>query len=442
MHEWNVLEDKEEDAGDDERVRRDGSYLSELAADLDTDTIQGTRVLGAEAVQGGHPLLRKDTCEEGAHHAPNAVELEDIQTLIDTEELVETLDRRADDTSEEANQGSDPNRDETCGRSDADKTSDGTRASTHDAEFALGADEIDKHPAENTAGGSGVGVEGGHHGTDSGVKRRSTIETEPSEPDENGTKKYKSWVMGFVVYPLTLVVTLSKNESVSQRSPTTGDVDRASSSKIEGWQVVQPAIGVPCPACDWAVNNGGPEEGKDQRWKDAATLEGASNHDLDSAGAEQHLIEAEDDLGDVDRAGRGSGDNVLHAEVGQVTNEGVGSARVGKRVTPEHPLEADAVSDISTCQSLHVRGMDLHAADHEGLEQHGQSRLSPGKAAIHETDTGDDQPNDGTAEQEVGVVELKSRVLSIDIDIERVAAIRLARVEDGLAAVSVVVQMR
>jgi len=47
--------------------------------------------------------------------------------------------------------------------------------------------------------------------------------------------------------------------------------------------------------------------------------------------------------------GRGGDDDVLQAEVIEVADEGASRSRVGERVTPEHPLEADPVFRISAC---------------------------------------------------------------------------------------------
>ena len=97
--------------------------------------------------------------KEGAYHSTNAMELEDVKTLIDAEPLVEILERRTDHRSQEPNDGGEPERYVASGGSDADKTSNRTLTSANDGEFALGADVVDENPAEDTAGGGEVCVE-------------------------------------------------------------------------------------------------------------------------------------------------------------------------------------------------------------------------------------------------------------------------------------------
>ena len=122
------------------------------------------------------------------------------------------------------------------------------------------------------------------------------VETEPAEPDENSAQEDKRWVVWLAVRGLTRVLSLAEHEGVSKGRATRSNVDWSSTSKVERWEVKEPAIGVPCPARDWAVDNGSPAECEDQGWQDSATLEGATNDKLDGDGAEEELVEHEDDF--------------------------------------------------------------------------------------------------------------------------------------------------
>ena len=95
----------------------------------------------------------------------------------------------------------------------------------------------------------------------------------------------------------------------------------SAASVVKRRQVEEPSVRVPSPGGNRAVDDRGPAEGKDQTGQDAATFEGASDQDLDGTGAEQQLVEAEDDLWDVGVAGRGCRRDVLQAEVGHVADE-------------------------------------------------------------------------------------------------------------------------
>lgn len=91
--------------------------------------------------------------------------------------------------------------------------------------------------------------------------------------------------MRFSVAWLVDVLALSKNEGIRKSTPAAGNVDRSTSSKVERWEIVEPAVGVPCPACNRAVDDCGPEEAKYQAGDDATTLERATDHNLYSASA-------------------------------------------------------------------------------------------------------------------------------------------------------------
>lgn len=195
-------------------------------------------------------------------------------------------------------------------------------------------------------------------------------------------------------------------------------MDRAATSEVKRWKVVQPSIGVPGPACNWAVDDRSPAESEDHGGHDATTLEATTDNEDDCANAEKHLVEAEDDLREEDRAGRGSGNDVLHAKVCEVTNERVRRARVGQRITPEHPLEADPAFDQQTDLFHLLHPVYLHSSDCERLKQQGERRLAARQTTVKETDTGDDEPDEEATDYQIDVVELEAGILGVDILIQ------------------------
>lgn len=136
-------------------------------------------------------------------------------------------------------------------------------------------------------------------------------------------------------------LSLSEYQSIGQGRATTGDVDRATTSIIERRQVIQPAAAVPGPAGDGAVNDGGPPETEEQRRDDTTALESTTNHDHDCADAEEQLIQAKDNLGKIGATRGRCSRNILKTEVCEISDEWAGCSRIGKRITPEHPLEGD-----------------------------------------------------------------------------------------------------
>ena len=216
MHAGNVLEDEQQDARDNKRVGRDGSDLGELLANLHAVAVDTTRG-GGGTIESADLLVGKDTGEERSHHAADAVQLEDIETFVDVQPVVQILKRSAGDSCEESDDSCEPDRYVASGGRDTDEASDSTLTGADNGEASLGADVVDNDPADSTGRSGNVGVEGGVpvnrisscsdmnsrqcclHGTNGGIEGGTTVESEPTEPDEDRTKENESGVVGFAV---------------------------------------------------------------------------------------------------------------------------------------------------------------------------------------------------------------------------------------------------
>jgi len=294
------------------------------------------------------------------------VELEDVKTVVDAKPVIDVLKKSADNGSQESDHGSEPRVNITSSRSNTDKTSNGTLASTNNREATLVTDGINKNPTKDTSRGSNLGVEGSHHTTNGSVKSTSTVEAEPTKDNEDGADKHEGRVVRLVFSVMILGGSLAESQSVSKSGPTRCDVNGTATSLngsqqsslqsrtrtyiVERRKVEEPAIGVPCPASDRAVDNGAPAEGEDEGRQNATTLESTTDDNLYCASGEEKLIKTEDDLRKDSTARRGSSGNISQAEVGHVADEGAGSATEGKTVTPEHPLESHDGTDHHTLE--------------------------------------------------------------------------------------------
>lgn len=187
--------------------------------------------------------------------------------------------------------------------------------------------------------------------------------------------------------------------------------------------VEQPPVGVPRPARDGAVHNRRPEEAKHNRRHDAAALKGAAHQDLHGARAEQQLVEAEQDVGEVGAADRRARHDAAQQKVAQVADEGARRLGVGQRVAPEHPLDRD-------------RGRH-----HEALEEQRQRRLAPRQAAVEEADARDDEPHEARAKGNVHGVVLEPGKGRVDVHLERVSAPGVVGVDGGLGRQRVLVDV-
>lgn len=176
---------------------------------------------------------------------------------------------------------------------------------------------------------------------------------------------------------LIVMLSLSQDHRVCQCRPARGNVDRPTACEVEGGKVVEPAVAVPGPACDGTVDDRGPTECKDETGDDTSTFERAADNDLYGTCAEEHLVQAEDNLGDVNASRRRGRNDIFKAEVGEVADEGVRGARVGKGVAPK-PTDRRQQS----CRVTHNFNSNSHplerrdSCDHQALEQKCKGRLS------------------------------------------------------------------
>jgi hypothetical protein len=297
VHARDILQDSKKYEGNDERVGRDSSNLSELFSHLNTVSIDTAWCL-SNTIKGRDPGLGEDAGADGTDHTADTVELEDIHALIDTNPLIKIGAESTDDGGDEADGAGDPWRNVTSCWCNANETGNGTAASSDNGELALVSDVVDEDPAENTGRGGSVGVECSHHGPDCTVDRRSTlfrvrtcssflsclpledligkktyVKAEPSKPNENSAEEDQSGVVWLGVRLLTSVLSLAQDGSIGKGAPSGTDMDRSSTGEIQARKLKQPTVGVPCPAGNRAVYDCGPEEGEHKGWNDAATFE-------------------------------------------------------------------------------------------------------------------------------------------------------------------------
>ena len=92
---------------------------------------------------------------------------------------------------------------------------------------------------------------------------------------------------------------LSEHHRVSESSAATVDMNRSTSCKIKATNDAAPTIGVPRPAGNRVVDDGGPDEHKDEAGEHAATLGNGAGRKGDSDGTEHTLVDGEKDGGDA-----------------------------------------------------------------------------------------------------------------------------------------------
>ena len=122
-----------------------------------------------------------------------------------------------------------PGWDESGTRSDGDKTSNDTRAETDSGPLAFKT-IIQDTPCDTSDAGSQVGDYSSHDSTHVGSKSGTSVETEPTNPEEDSADDNVSNVVWAVVqFMSTVSATLAQHDGVCKSCATTRNVHRSSS---------------------------------------------------------------------------------------------------------------------------------------------------------------------------------------------------------------------
>lgn len=214
------------------------------------------------AVKAGNARLGEQSSQQGADETADTVRGKDIElrdyistgsllplckktySLIDMDQVLDLGGKVGSDGGHEANGNSRRGTDVACSRGDTNETCDGTGAESNGTPLPL-EPPVKQHPGETADGSCEVGNDAGHDCAEVGRKRRTTVEAEPSEPEEDRAKDDIGSVVGLVRNRLGSVpVTLAEVESNRERGCTTADVDRSATSEVEFTEHERPSVRV------------------------------------------------------------------------------------------------------------------------------------------------------------------------------------------------------
>jgi hypothetical protein len=316
-----------------------------------------------------------------------------------------------------------PRSDETGGGSGSDETGDSTGAPADHGPLA-GKTPIEKNPGHRGEHGGEVGVPASHGSAKVGTEGRSTVEAQPSEPQENGAEGDEGDVVRTEVKH-HLLLAATEDHRVGEGTATGNDLDGSSTSVVESTPLEEPAVDVPGPVCDGAVYDGGPQPDEDHHGDKTTALSNATDDDGSSDSAELHLstvsdgsryakcstylVERVQELRNQRRTLAGSTKHALETEPVEVANEATGSRAESKRVSPEVPLEGD-------------NGGREHARPDQG-----KGGLSASKARVEEGQTGNHDHDHGRGHDDVGLVTRVVPLVQVLCDCLESAAVRFAR---------------
>lgn len=170
-------------------------------------------------MEGNSKLTRgrgKYSCQETANHTSNAVQFEDVHTLINMQPIIHVLKKRADDGSDEAYDGREPRFHIASRWGNADQSSNGTFAGSHDTEFPTMLEIVNHYPSYYPRRSSGVRVEGCYHCPYAGIQSTSPVEAEPPEPNQNRAEEYECGIVRLAVGFIAGVLAFPEDERIGQ----------------------------------------------------------------------------------------------------------------------------------------------------------------------------------------------------------------------------------
>lgn len=403
-----------DDGGHDESVGGAGDDGSDLPSEENVVAVEETTgEAGVDAVEANNLAGGEEGVEDETDHAADTVLSEHIEGVVDAEEELDLGGKIAGDTGNDTENDGCPGVDETGSGSSSNETGDGTRAPADHGPLA-GQAVIEETPSHGGEHGSEARVPAGHGSAEVGTKGRAAVESEPSKPEEDGAEGDERDVVRAEVHH-HLLVTSAEDPGVGESRHAGTDLDGDTTGVVEDAVLEGPAVGVPNPVCERAVDEGSPEEDEDHAGNDAATLSNGADGKRTSDGAEHHLVEGVEEGGNERGADRGGAQDLLETEVVHVADEGVsGCLAEGERVAPEIPLEDD------------------DAEGHHDDPEHGEGRLSSSEAGVEESDAGDHDEDETGADQDEGLV--TGLIPLVEVGGCGIAADLVGPVKDGRSA--------
>ena len=353
------VENEQDEAAHDERVRHAGDTVAELIGELDPVTVHPTTIDHGGAIQVSYVISGEKSSQKVANQASYAMDGEDVQGVVNMKQELELGSVIACSSSNNTEYDGSPRRNETATGSDSDQASDDTTAEADCRPFAFQT-IVENAPCEATSTGSKIRDDGSHDGAEIGGQSRTGIETEPAgfalaastwtegwrkrlpNPEEHCPDDNVSHVVWTVVKLMSAVATtFSEHQRVGQCSRARGNMHGCTSGKVETSQLVYPSRAVPGPASDWIVDNGRPNEREDHGRQHTTTFSGSTNGESDSDGSEHALVDSEHQIWNPGGANRRSCQDITEADVLEVADKFAGRMGESERVSPEEPLERD-----------------------------------------------------------------------------------------------------
>jgi hypothetical protein len=192
------VHDEEDEAGSEERVETARDGIRELVTELDPVAVDPSTWNLGETIEMSNVVGSEEGSEDVANKTTNGVLGKDIEGIINTKDELELGSVVGTcGTDNTVNDGS-PGWNVTGTRSNSDESGNDTRAETNSRPLAFKT-VIKNTPSDASNACSQVGDNSGHDSAHVGCESGTSIETEPSNPEENGTDDNVCYVVWAVV---------------------------------------------------------------------------------------------------------------------------------------------------------------------------------------------------------------------------------------------------
>lgn len=216
----NEVDNEENDAGADERVGKTADGVGQLVSELDVVLVEPSSRNDGSAVKVRNVVSSKETSKEVPDETTNTVNSINIKSIINAHDVLELGTVVASSSTDDTKDHGGPGWDVTRGRSNGDETSNDTRAET-DSRPLLLESVVENTPGDTSDRSSQVGDNSGHDGAEVGAQGRTGVETEPADPEEDGTDDDVSDVVRAVVeFVSSVTTTLAEHQGVGQSGST------------------------------------------------------------------------------------------------------------------------------------------------------------------------------------------------------------------------------
>jgi hypothetical protein len=267
------VEQEENEAGSAKRVDASGHGISELVAELHPVVVDPAAGDLREAVQMSYVICGEEGSQDVADETTDGVLGEDIKSVVDAEHELELGGVVGTCCSDDSVDDCSPGGNESGPGSDGNETGDDARTEADGRPLALKT-IIEETPGDASDAGGEVGDYCGHDCAHVGSESGTSIESKPTNPEEDGADDDVCDVVGTIIklvslcYIVSLILNwergqtytvtaaLAQHDGVSQSSTPRGNMHWGSSSEIETSHLGNPARRVPCPASNWIVDDG------------------------------------------------------------------------------------------------------------------------------------------------------------------------------------------